>query len=176
MGVDCNILPPNDVRVRDVARAIGILMGGEAIREPLCHDPNAGWSVQVPGVQVLPSVVPECAEININFEAQDGVEHWVMFHYEVSGSQGARLLSPPSTPLWCAVGTALVNFFGGQVDYNDSDDDDTGPQKTVAPLHYNDPVNDSEWTAFQERLMGLGPLTAKDIKLHRKVAARKGPA
>jgi len=173
MGVDCNILLPNDVRVRDVARAIGILMGGEPIREPLC---GGGFSVLVPGVQVLPSVVPECAEININFEAQDGVEHWVVFQFEVSGTNGARLLSPPSTPLWCAVGTALVNFFGGQVDYNDSDAVGKGPEKMVDPPQRNDPSNDPEWTAFQERLMALGVLTSEDINAHRKIAALKGPA
>jgi len=174
MGVDCNILLPNDVRVRDVARAIGILMGGEAIRQPF-HPPSDGYSILVPGVQVKPSSMPECAEIRINFKAQDAVEHYVLFHFEVSGTKGKRLLSPPSTPLWCAVGTALVKFFGGHVDYNDCDDEATGPQKTVFPLHRNDPSDDPEWTAFQERLMNLGPLTAKDMKAHRKVASWKGP-
>lgn len=171
--IDCNILLPNDVRVRDVAKAIGILMGGQAIREPFHH--GRGWSALVPGVQVKPSPMPECVEIYINFKAQDDLEHWLLFHYEVSGSQGKRLLSPPSTPLWCAVGDALVNFFGGHVDYNDADDETTGPQKTVARVQRNDPSDDPEWGVLQERLMNLGALTAKDIRAHKAVAAWKGP-
>jgi hypothetical protein len=77
--------------------------------------------------------------------------------------------------VWCAVGTALVNFFGGHVDYNDCDDEATGPQKTAVPVQRNDPSDNPEWTALQERLMTLGPLTADNIEAHRKVAACKDP-
>jgi hypothetical protein len=172
MGVDCLIKLNSRCCLRDVADVIGILSGLKPGRRWFNGGPD--WGVEVRGVSVESTCVPEMAEIRIYAVSQDmlvdgTVGHTVMFHWE--GDNGGRVLSPPSTPFWCALAKRLVDVFGGSVDFNDCDDSDED-YRADPPTEY-DPVasDDAPWYVWQEIQMGLKPLTKKKLKAGRRVAA-----
>lgn len=159
MGVDTRITLPPFVRVRDVADVIGILLGNQRRQVPL----GSGYSaVRVDGVQIRSygnmSSLVECAEIQIS--STHG-PYTVMYHFEFE-DRGNRGLMPRSRPDWLAVGVGLINFFGGEIDYNDCDDKDRDlfvPAKIQLARQSNDAVFD----LVQRRKMELHPLTTSDV-------------
>ena len=160
MGVDTSIVLPGDVRVADAAKVIGILAGQEKRWE---ETTGARW-VEVEGVTVKSydtDALVGCALIEF-------ADHHVMWHFEVE--HGKRLIMPRSTPFWLAVGKALVDFFGGTVDYQDCDATDVDYEAHTPRLH-NDPEDDGPWDAFQQALYDIQPLTKADIKAMREHAA-----
>jgi hypothetical protein len=165
MGVDCRIQLPDDVGVRNVAKAIGLLSGLEFEKHFLGPSHEYVWSVHVPGVQVGISGMPECCQIivrAIKNPLVDGEEsHYVLYHFEPS--EGGRLMLPPSTPFWCAVGDALIDFFGGKIDYNDCDDTDWD-RAVPKPRGRNNPQDGEEWQRFQQELSELKPVENRHPK------------
>lgn len=125
MGVDCTISLPAAAKIRDVAAVIGILLGQPFRAKKL---PNSdGIFVEVDGVEIKSSdAVVECANINIPSK-----ERWFFYHFEFSGSsyndhdtQVGRGMLLRSRAENIALGVALVKFFGGSVDFSDSDSSD----------------------------------------------------
>jgi hypothetical protein len=172
MGVDCLIRLNSRCRLRDVADVIGILSGLKPERRHFAS--GTGWGVEVKGVSVKSTCVPEMAEIRIVAGGEDALvdgelAHFVMFHWE--GDNGGRVLSQPSTPFWCALAKRLVDVFGGSVDFNDCDGSEED-YRADPPTEY-DPLasDDTPWYVWQERQMGLKPLTKKKLKAGRRVAA-----
>jgi hypothetical protein len=80
---------------------------------------------------------------------------------------------PRSTPFWIAVGKRLVQFFGGEIDYQDCDEIDVDFARPSKSLKINDPQDDDEWDTFQRRLFRLKPLMVEDIKDADQYAAYK---
>lgn len=163
MGVDCRILLPADVRVKDVAMVMGILAGLPKEQMPL---DGGKWFVRVNGAKANGygpgAALPGCAEITLSGKMVDRLKvHEVMYHFEAE--HGVRLLMPSSTPFWLAVGRGLVDFFGGDVDYNDWDDRDVDYHKEK-PRQWNDSEEDAEWFAFQQAMFDVKPLTKADLK------------
>ncbi len=169
MGVDTNIRLPEDVRVRDVAEAIGILAG----LKPRWADGDENKWVEVPGAKVEGyKDIPSCANIMLKGKMADGMdEHHVMFHYEPDAPHGGRLLSPRSTPFWIAVGLGLAKFFGGSVCFNDCDGKVN--KRFKKPRRANNPSDGGPWHKFQHEMMAIKPLTAADPEAVRKFAAYK---
>ena len=158
MGVDCRIILPGDVMVRDVANAIGIIAGIKPIKRELTAGGKDGsWDVDVPGVTVEGSkTMPQCCIIFLRSDKGlvDGeMAHHVMFHFEYYSD---RLLMPRMTPFWVAVGKRLIEFFGGMLDKCDCDEVDAD---IVERQQYpNSPESDKPWQEFQERLFNIKPL------------------
>lgn len=164
MGVNCRITLPPAARVDDVANVIGRLSGAKAIWKEL--DGSGGWYCKVEQVTVKPSSVPECADIQ--WTGADGVFQYVMYHFEWD-EKGNRGLLPTSTAFWVAAACRLVDFFGGQVDYNDSDGQMCDYSRRQQPgIHAND---GEEWDQLQEKIMAVKPLTGADLKAAAAVAA-----
>ena len=86
---------------------IGVLSGSRAERRPISNPKF----VLVPCVSVSPSILPEVAAIENQGKLVDGQTlHHVAFHFEDSQhSLYSRLLIPPSTPYWLAVGRGLLD-------------------------------------------------------------------
>ncbi len=160
MGVDTRITLPGDVRVDDAATVIGILAGLQKTKREF----TGGWSVHAEGMKVSSYTIDGLAPCaHIEFPGHD-----LMWHFEVD--HGKRLISPRSTPFWLAVGKALVDFFGGTIDYQDSDATEVDYEAHTPRLH-NDPDDDGPWDAFQEAIFALQPLTRNNIKAMREHAA-----
>lgn len=169
MGVDTSILLPNNVRVRDVADVIGILVGKKAEKQYF-NTSGSGWATHVEGVKVKPSSIPECADINIEGPFSDDVIPYrngqvglyVLYHFEPE--YDGRLLYPRMSNFWVAVGKRLVQFFGGQVDYNDCDAVEINFRRRPKSRKMNAPSDGSSWYDFQERLLKLKPLTRDELE------------
>ena len=167
MGVDCRIHLPEDVRVGNVTEAIGILAGLKPIL------------TSIPSVNVKGATVKgydswglaTCANIEIEATPLTKMPHHVMYFFEPE--EGGRLLCPRSTAFWLAVGQGLVTFFGGRLDFQDSDIAEVGDFSHAKPRSRNNPTNGREWDAFQRALYALPALTKADLTVMRKFAAYK---
>lgn len=159
MGVDCRINLPDNVSVRNVASVIGRLAGLPV--ERFQHDQRTWWA-KVAGVKVETTSVPEM--VMIRWENRHTTYH---FEYE----PGGRLLLPRCTAFWIAIGNRLVDFFGGRVDWNDSDATDWDYEVLDKGREANNPQDGEPWYDLQKRLMALKPLTHDEIKAMKPHAA-----
>ena len=80
---------------------------------------------------------------------------------------------PRSTPWWLAAGKALVDFFGGELDYNDCDSSDSDYAVPAKGDSMNRPSDGKPWHRLQDRILALQPLSADDILSARQDAAYK---
>lgn len=163
MGVDCRVILPDRVRVRDVAEVIGILAGLNR-----SWDSTKSW-IEVEGVKVETTSVPEMVSIILRGSLIDEQsDHSANFHFE--GNPG-RLLFPRSTAFWIAVSKGLIDFFGGELDYNDSDSIDIDYKVPAKPNIA--PEKGKDWYDFQEALYNIKPLTIYDLIDANQYAAYK---
>ena len=166
MGVAVKASLPPNVEVAKVAKVIGRLAGLPAHMKVLegCSS-DARYAV-VPGVRVSGTrgtALPECCEIRIKGDMVDGSDsHRLCYHFE--GQGGRRLMMPRSTPFWCAVLTGLVNFFGGIVDYDDSDGEHANHSVPDGANVDNCPDDDEAWQRFQCRIMGIAPVNPANFR------------
>jgi hypothetical protein len=169
MGVDCKITLPPATRARDVVKVLGILAGTKPYRYDLG---NTSWAAGVEGANLFTSGVDGL--VRLRWDAPEGQPSEALYHFEWgpygrNDLRGCRGLMPRSTPWWCAVAVRLVDFFGGEVDFNDCDDSDCDYS---VPWREDCSAEDGEeWRAFQQRLMDLQPLTPEEIDAARAVAA-----
>ena len=144
MGVDCKILIPSDAKFTDVVSVMGIAAGCGKEKIPLSNPHQDSWYVGVKGVRVEQSNTPilaMCPSIFLEIKTIDGVEdHYVMFHGEPGSSTHGqwKLLMPPSTPFWIAIGMKLIGMFGGEMDCNDCDAGGFD-RRCKRPRKWNDP-------------------------------------
>lgn len=172
MSVDTRIRLPEDVRISDVAEAMGILAGLKPEARPLS---DGYWSVWVPGATARGHEnIPQMATITLSGEMVDGQkEHQAYYHYEMdAGEPAGRLVSVRCTPFWIAIGKALVDFFGGTVDYADCDDVKVNYRRKK-PRKANNEADGKPWQDFQEAMFALKPITKADINKCRQWAAYK---
>jgi hypothetical protein len=171
MSADCIILLPGQTRLGDVANVIGILAGCERKNNPLSNNHD---NCEVRGIRTEGSKeLPECARIYFEHK---GEKRHVLYHFECGYDQGtSRLLLPRSTPFWCAVGSALVDLFGGKIAFNDSnfDYDNWDYINTNSPLWSGKEDNNS-WDAKQKALFALNALSDENIAKFDKISAYGG--
>jgi hypothetical protein len=169
MGVDCKIMLPDNVRVKDVAKVIGIAAG---LLPKWDGSHGAKW-VEVPGADVKTTSIPEMAVINLDGgHLIDGEsKHFVFYHFE--SSRGGRLMGPRSTAFWLAVAHRLVDFFGGVIDYQDCDSQYCDYGSAANTREENSPEDDEEWVRFQERLFNVKPITKDELLHYNELAAYK---
>jgi hypothetical protein len=177
MGVDIRAYLPPHVRVNDVATVIGILSGLPKVK----NDDENEW-VRVQGVKVKTSM-PEMCEIEMIAPPDMGKlvdgekSHFVYCHFEHDGELdsdsgcepqlwGTKLLSPPSTPFWCAVMKRVVTFFGGYLKFNDCEDGDF--DLIVAYRANVAPRSGVPWRHFQACIRTLNPITEAEINAMRE--------
>jgi len=164
MGTDCQILLPSDVQVRDVADIIGACLGQPKTKRPFSS--GNGWAADVDGVGVSSfrkdSGLASCAQITVKDKM------YVMFHFEASHysgvPRGAKLLMPRATAQWIAIGKRLVDFFGGDLFWNDCADNDK-PDYSVrwkSPSKVS-PDGNKPWQDLQERIMAIEPITKAEL-------------
>lgn len=157
MGVDCLIQLPGNVRVKDVANILAILDGVPVVK--YVHESGSYWAQVAAKAEGLPEIAG-CARIT--WTGPSGPRH-VLYHFEPDGNIGGRLLMPRSTAWWIAAGTRLVQFFGGDLVYNDCGDQTPDISCTPQSNKKNCPSNGKAWNNFQDRLLAMTPLSEREI-------------
>jgi hypothetical protein len=173
MSQDCHIYLPQDTRFDDICDVIGILLGQ---KKELCSLDKDGVYCHVKEVKkdydyknsrptslndtkenifVLPTFSPEYWVIYIKNNRIDKVWHQGNFHFETEDNM--KLLSGGSTEFWIKIGKALVEFFGGYVDYNDCDEVEKDFIKDK-PRIKNNPNDGEEWNNFEREKFNLEPI------------------
>jgi len=151
---------PADVRIKDVMAVIGILCGCEKTKVHL--DGRDGWFTRVgdsPNVSVsntpTPDYVTICTGPSINGERFRG-------GYFFESRNSGRELHCDRDPFCHIVGIRLIQFFGGQIDFDDCDGCDCD-YECPKPRKKNNPSGGESWQAFQKDLMNLLPIREEDL-------------
>lgn len=156
MGVNTVIRLPDNVQVRDVAIAIGILAGKEP-QKVVFDAKEKAWYTKVKEVSIQGiKDRPGCAWLIV--EGLDRIQE--LYHFE--GNPG-RLLMPHYSGFWTAMGKRLVDLFGGTVDYNDCDNirvDYSVPEQSCQMAT----VQEKRWYDLEQVLYDLSPITEEEIK------------
>jgi hypothetical protein len=176
MSVNMRIYLPATVQLRDVADVIGIVSGLTPKKE-LFTPMSRGWAARVDGIEFrdYPGT-PEMVEIIVAkphraLPLVDGEHvHSITYHFEAVDPNGraCRYLAPKSTAFWIAVGNRLLEFFGGVVDYNDSDLIEIDKSERAKP--YNSHEDDRAFGTVQRKKMDLKPITCDEIMRYVKVS------
>ena len=158
---------PEGSRVCDVANVIGVLSGLPVDKG--CGPSGPCW--YVPGVSVSLTCSPGGADIEIMGRLVDGLRfHGVTYWFDYpSGSNMPRIMSPPSTPYWLAVGQGLIKAFGGRIKFRS--DMPCGHMAFPTPYSLIESASANSYRAYQERLYSIKPITAEQIKEMRSYAA-----
>ena len=172
MGCDCKLELPAPAKLTDVADVIGMLLGQHSHIEMIS---SVVKSVRVEGVHTTPSAIPSCAQIQIN-TVTDKEPRWFLYHFEYGGgpdhandTRGSRGIIFRCTADNIALAVGLATFFGGQVDFNDSDDSDVDfKRKTQKDIGAQD---GDLWDSFQERKAAVSAIGPKQVKKYEKYAA-----
>jgi len=176
MGVDCCIRLPHNVRIRDVAKVMGILAGQKISEreDAKTYGKPFKW-FEVEGVELESGVkgLECCATIYLKnltgaalaARSDNGENAHVLFHFEPSDPtpSAGRLLMPRSTNFWIAIGIGLVKFFGGEIDYNDCDNSDCDFKRRAKSNEQNCPESDEPWYNMQARMRKLKPITKEEF-------------
>lgn len=166
MGVDTQIYLPAYAGVDEITRAIGILVGLPKEQKHL--DNSKMYYVNVPDIECQnnPSVV---GLVDIKFKSPLFGDHQVLLHLDLTGIHaGEKLLMPRATSFWIALGTRLIQFFGGSLDYNDCDVIETNLIIRKRAVDFD---NDNQWWKFQQALWNLNPMTMAEVDEMKKHAS-----
>ena len=178
MGVDSHIYLPTDIGPHYFADALGIFAG---LPKKLV-DRNNVMACDVEGVETKPTFTPSMGEIILRAPKGhllvDGEDtHEVNFHW---GSRFKKeiwtLLSPRSTPFWVAVGTRLVDWFGGYLVYSDCGDFSGSNLYKGKRSHPVDddwflPHDGDAWTEYQTEASKLTKVTDRELRAAWKKAS-----
>jgi hypothetical protein len=159
MSVNTHIYLQSDVRGLDVAKAIAVLAGLPVISR------DYGWTVQ--GI-TSPMIEPTFELKGSMIDGED--THRFYVHYESDDFIGHdRLIMPPSTAFWVAIGRRLIEFFGGVLIYQDCASLD-GDEHHVRSWHYPQEADDEGCFELSARICALQPLSRAELESAEEVA------
>lgn len=162
MSVNVRLKLPVGTEIRQVADVCGLLLGNKS-------ESKGKW-IKVDGVKLSNAYTVGLAEIQINLNSEnpvariiaksDGYVYSITYHFE-SESHYGPLLMPKATSAKIALCKGLVDFFGGTLDVNDSDD----VEKDIVrrPKGFTKLFSGERFGAFQKSLASVKPLTQRDI-------------
>jgi hypothetical protein len=188
MSVDTRISLPSEARIRDVADVMGVLAGLKPELLPLSKD---SIHVEVPGVRIQgfnDSSLTGCADIILEGQVVgealiDGrirVTAMYFFEWEHGEEYASGLrrrtglgkgIIVRSTSFWISIANGLVDFFGGEVDYQDCDDayiDYSAPYQPIITA-----FDGEEWNKLQRKIASVKPLKQADLEYNDRYAAYK---
>lgn len=179
MGVNVQCTLPADVKVKDASEVMGILAGLPIKEEYIDGRNGNGWyHVTVPGVEVNSTSSITMADIFLKGNLIDGEpNHYYYWHFE--GHNGTRSFGPKSTAFWIAVCKGLVDFFGGELIYNDCSSSVCDYSRISRYSNSTDGFRfdhgDDLYQAMNERKRAIKPLTLEDLQEVHHLAAYQTP-
>lgn len=147
-------LPPNAALER-IACALGKLVGAET-------------------AQIVQTGFPELVKVTFFETITDAPtmkDRQINFHFDNNAYPSLRVMSAPSDPFYLAVAHRLVDFFGGIVDYIDTDDIDINYQQIRKSDKTNCPSIDPQWDGKDTAVTNIQPLTLAEIERFTNRAA-----
>lgn len=170
MGSNSKCYLPNDVRPDDLVEAIAFLCGAKREIGTL-QGGGVYASVNYAEVSTSPNKDPNGRKvfvtpthamgfyiIHIAPTTCDGIWHMGdLFMYPQADRANRFLLYAGVSEFWHEIERALVDFFGGEIDYNDCDSVDVD-YKRRKPRKSNCPEDNEEWDAFQRGMLNLPTL------------------
>jgi len=166
MGCDCNIYLQGDALSHDIMSVLGILLGFEKTKESFSHrlefdyvgvkDVAYGYS-DGNNHKIFAKAglsTPQHFTIEILNNPLDKEWHMLNCHFQYK----QLLLSGGSSNFWKTVGTELVKFFGGYIDYNDCDETEKDFSAPCPRIEGNTHEDDPAFHSFQEELWLLKPI------------------
>jgi hypothetical protein len=109
---------------------------------------------------------------NLNFKDVADNSYSCLFHFNVEDDEysfnNEKLMGPPSTPVWCAIGKRLIDFFGGKMLYSDAVDFDELKnwyfcETPKFPSKTKGQSGDDRWYQYYNLLKNEPLLTHKEI-------------
>jgi len=162
MGVNTMAYLPPHVRVNDVTKVLAALMGCRVYVLDLGQGGYAAWCDEA---HVESTTVPEMVRITV--KAPHGEEFNATFHFEEHNARdrkridGTRILMTDRSQRNVEVLSALVKFFGGQLDANDCDTIDIDldvPVSSATWAHSWSPSDGQEWADLQDAIIAVKPV------------------
>lgn len=171
MGIDCRIILPGKAQITDVADVLAILAGHTVTEHPL-GGTHGTYAAVTPRPIITYPDIPGCMSITIQ-PAQELAEsflHKWLYHFEYHGN---HLMMARSFAGNLAIGRALVQFFGGSLQYSDYDDaiNATYPEQPDIDPESDRENTDTLFDQLQARKLALKPLTKAQIKAEQPNAA-----
>jgi len=154
MGVDTLIQLPEKTKIHEVANVISVLAGNVPKKE---KDNNF---YDFPGVKMETGYVVGLAQINFNCH---GHQRFCLYHFE--SEDGGRLIMPRCTSFWLAMGSRLIDFFGGKHIFNDCEDFDDPHNHSIQEegCRWLSSEDDHSYEMKQKAIIYLKPLTVDEI-------------
>lgn len=178
MGVNVRCRLPGGIRLGNVAQVAAALLGHEKIHEPISGAPSSIFArVKGHSKKCCGDNLPECAYIVLDtrvdnpvaksINKSDGDSYHLMYHFE--GDHLGPLMLPACTGAKIALCVGLVDFFGGEVDFCDSDDSDVDYEvERRSDIHATD---GEEWNHLNNRILAVEPITAEELYKYEEFAA-----
>lgn len=188
MGVDCNIRLPLDVPMDEVGNVMAALAGVPFKVEEFSTGGSDKKMLRVARFSKSNLGYRPCEHspgmFDIRLKNENGLadeedEHTVyFFHCSTDCPDGKvyNVMSPRSTPFWCAMGKRLAAFFGGVVVFSDAGCE-TGKnvyrRKRTCPVDRwgRIPSDGKVWQEYQDAIINMPKISEKELQAAWGVAA-----
>lgn len=167
MGVDTRITLSPGTDFGNVAKVAAILLGAKPRLGPLSGTDSVFCQVEGLKTEGI-NKIPGCA--NIFITPEHGPEQHLFYHFEF-GQKGERGICPRARADNIALGVRLVEFFGGEVDFSDSDESECDFKDDGLPFCNAD--DGEEWDKLQKAMFELRPITTAEAMQYDEHAAYK---
>jgi len=124
MGVDAVIELNPRTQIQDVAMVLTRLCGLKpyVVKDNGKEFVYVSKKIKITNSSVVGLANVSCNSMGVELKNRKGeLKEGFSFCYHFQPTSGYKLMMPPSTGFWIAVGRRLVSIFGGRMDYADCD-------------------------------------------------------
>jgi hypothetical protein len=188
MGVDCNIRLPLDVPIDEVGEVVAALAGVSFKVDEFSAGGSDQRTLRVArfdknNLEYVPSKYsPGMFDIILKNKKglADGEDTHTVYFFHCShdclDGKVYNVMSPHSTPFWCAMGKRLVEFFGGVVVFSDCDSEkgkNVYRRKRSCPVDKwgRIPSDGKVWQEYQDAIINMPKVSEKELREAWGVAA-----
>ena len=174
MGTDCNVYLPPATRVRDVADAMALMLGGHVESKPSSNGSKEPYRFVVGARIEVCTSVPSMVTLAFDLPAAAYDSGWGLnpcYHFEASDSypvKHCRLLDMKCYAPKIAIAKRLVELFGGAADYNDCDRTAVNIRREPPTWNDGSRYSDKKYLAGRAAIHAVKPLTEAEIKAVEK--------
>jgi len=155
--MSCLVYFPPNVKVRNVGTVLGALMGFTVVRRVLDSRDGSTFTqclaIEIVGIESLPT----CCYLKWSHCNKQG---FFLYHHEIDNptSRMSKALTLYDGARWRAIAKKLVDFFGGEVDYDSDDGIYSDYVVEAKPTEEVSPSDGEAWEKLQERMVSAKPI------------------